>query len=226
MAEQLSFDLPARPVLGRTDFFVSPANRMAVAMIDAADRWPNGKLILSGPSGAGKTHLAHVWATETGARIVSASDLPSLDIAQMAVQAIAIEDVPRIASDTSAQQALFHLHNLLMANGHRLLMTGRGAPNLWALELADLQSRIDGTTHIDLLAPDDTLLAAVMLKLFADRQIAPKPDVIPYLLSRMKRSFSAAEEMVDRLDKAALSQHRTLSRRLASDLLGSLDPGG
>lgn len=223
MAEQLSFDLPAKPVLGRDDFFVSPENAMAVAMIDAADRWPNGKLILSGPSGAGKTHLTHVWAATHAARIVTAADLPSLEIPVLAQRPIAVEDVPEIATDADAQQALFHLHNLIMSQNHQLLMTGQGAPNLWSLSLPDLQSRIDGTTHIALLAPDDRLLAAVLAKLFADRQITPKPDVIPFLLSRMDRSFLAAEDIVNRLDKAALARHHTLSRRLASELLGGQD---
>lgn len=226
MAEQLSFDLPAKPVLGRDDFFVSPENAMAVAMIDAAERWPNGKLILSGPAGAGKTHLTHVWAATNDARIVSAAHLPSLDVPTLAEHPIAVEDVPAITSDGDAQQALFHLHNLILAQGHQLLMTGRGAPNLWSLSLPDLQSRIDGTTHISLLAPDDTLLAAVLAKLFADRQITPKPDVIPFLLSRMDRSFRAAEDIVSRLDKAALSRHHTLSRRLASELLGGQEENG
>ncbi|MEY8831390.1 DnaA/Hda family protein [Sedimentitalea sp. XS_ASV28] len=221
MAEQLSFDLPAMPVLGRDDFFVSPENAMAVAMIDASDSWPNGKLVLSGPSGAGKTHLTHVWAAANDAEIVTAADLPSRDIPALAKWCAAVEDVPQIAADTEAQNALFHLHNLILSQGNRLLLTGRGAPNLWALTLPDLQSRIDGTTHIALLAPDDRLLAAVLAKLFADRQITPKPDVIPFLLSRMDRSFRAAEDIVRRLDKAALSEHRTLSRRLASELLGA-----
>jgi chromosomal replication initiation ATPase DnaA len=119
-----------------------------------------------------------------------------------------------------AQKALFHLHNLLLAQGHRLLMTGRSAPNFWSLGLPDLQSRIDGTTHVRLLPPDDALLAAVLAKLFADRQIIPKPDVIPFLLSRIDRSFQAASGIVDELDRAALSRHRTLTRQLASELIG------
>ncbi len=223
MAEQLSFDLPARPVLGRDDFFVSPANALAVAMIETPETWPAGKLVLTGPAGAGKTHLAHVWADRTGARILDAAALPDQDIPALAQAPVAIEDVPGIARDATAQQALFHLHNLLMAGGRRLMMTGRAAPNLWDLSLPDLQSRVQGAAHIALEAPDDRLLAAVLAKLFADRQITPRPDVIPYLLHRMDRSFLAATRIVDRLDRAALAQGRTLSRRLAGELLS--DPG-
>ncbi|MDK3074949.1 DnaA/Hda family protein [Sedimentitalea sp. JM2-8] len=223
MAEQLSFDLPARPALGRDDFFVSPANALAVAMIEYPDTWPGGKLVLSGPAGSGKTHLCHVWAAHTGARIVKASATTERDVPALAAGPVAVEDVPEIATDETAQNALFHLHNLALAQGNRLLLTGRPSPNLWGLSLPDLQSRVQGATHIALSPPDDPLLAAVLAKLFADRQITPRPDVIPFLLQRMDRSFLAAADIVDRLDRAALSQGRTLSRKLAAGLLGHMD---
>ncbi len=221
MAEQLSFDLPARTVLGRDDFFVSPANALAVAMIEAPWSWPSGKLVLSGPEGSGKTHLAHVWAASTGASIVSAAELADIDVPSLAQAPVAVENVPEIASDLPAQNALFHLHNQLQAQRHLLLMTGRTAPRHWALSLPDLQSRVEGTSHISLQAPDDMLLAAVLAKLFADRQIAPKADVIPFLLHHMDRSFLAAAGIVDRLDRAALSQGRKVSRKLAGEVLGA-----
>lgn len=219
MAAQLSFDLPAKPALGRDDFFVSPANALAVAMIDHAETWPGGKLVLSGPRGSGKTHLSRVWAHRTGARIVAAADLSESGLAALARGPVAVEDVPEIAARPEAQTVLFHLHNLLQAEGHRLLLTGRPAPGFWGLGLPDLQSRIAAAPHVALAAPDDRLLAAVLAKLFADRQIAPRPDVIPYLVTRIDRSFEAAATIVDRLDRAALAETRTLSRALAVDLL-------
>ena len=219
MAEQLSFDLPAIPALGREDFFVAPSNAMAVAMIDAGAGWPGGKLVLTGPAGAGKTHLAHAWASQTGARIVPAKGLGEDQVPDLAAGPVVIEDVPDIADDMPAQKALFHLHNLALANGQALMMTGRPAPNLWALSLPDLQSRVQAATHVALEAPDDSLLAVVLAKLFSDRQILPRPDVIPYLVSRMDRSFAAAAEIVDQLDRMALAESRTLSRALAIRLL-------
>ena len=67
MAQQLSFDLPARPALGRDAFFVADSNALAVAAIDGWRDWAGGKLVLVGPAGSGKTHLSHVWAADTGA---------------------------------------------------------------------------------------------------------------------------------------------------------------
>ena len=215
MAEQLIFDLPAIPALGREDFFVAASNAMAVSMIDGDVVWPGGKLVLTGPAGSGKTHLAHVWAKRSGAQIIAAQKVTEAQVPTLATAPVVIEDLPEIAHDADALKAAFHLHNLVLANGHTLMMTGRAAPNLWDLTLPDLQSRVQAATHVALEAPDDSLLTVVLAKLFADRQILPRPDVIPYLVRRMERSFQSAAELVDILDRAALSESRTLTRALA-----------
>lgn len=221
MPHQLSFDLPAKIALGRDDYFVSPANALAVALIEAPD-WPGGKMVLYGPAGAGKTHLTHVWAAQSGARIITACDLTEDRVPELAQGPIAVEDLPQIAKDTTKQTALFHLHNLVLANGHTLLMTGQGAPHLWAMSLPDLQSRIEGAQQVALDHPDDALLSAVLAKLFDDRQIMPRPDVIAYLVRHMDRSLDTAAQIVERLDRVSLDENRSLSRALATRLLGEI----
>ncbi|WP_271949468.1 DnaA ATPase domain-containing protein [Ruegeria faecimaris] len=220
MALQLSFDLPAKTALGREDFFVSPANALAVAMISATS-WPGNKLVLSGPAGAGKTHLAHVWAAETGGRIVQASQIKHDEVPDLAQTPIAVEDVPMIAGDIDQQKTLFHLHNLVLAEGHALLMTGRLAPNFWQLPLPDLQSRIEGAHHVALDPPDDALLGAVLAKLFVDRQLNPGPEVIAYLVKHMDRRFETAASAVALLDQLALSEKRDITRALAVRVLSA-----
>lgn len=220
MAEQLSFDLTSRPALGREDFFVAPSNALAVAMIDADAAWPSGKLVLTGDEGSGKTHLVHVWAARQGARVIAAADLTEDAVPDLAAGPVAVEDVPQIARDAALQAALFHLHNLTLANGNLLLMTGRGAPRDWGLTLPDLQSRIEGTQAAALQPPCDKLLAVLLAKLFADRQIAPRPDVIPYLVRRMDRSHAEATRIVEAIDRASLAQGRPVTRDLVATLLG------
>ncbi|WP_322865444.1 DnaA ATPase domain-containing protein [Aquicoccus sp. G2-2] len=222
MPRQLAFDLPALTALGREDFFVSPANAHAVTMVETWHTWPSRKLALIGPSGAGKTHLAHVWAGLAEARIIAASALPRLDIPDLAQSNIAIEDVPMIAGQADAEVALFHLHNLALAEGHSLLMTAHTAPSRWGLVLPDLKSRVEGTTPVTLEPPDDALLCAVLMKLFADRQLSPTPETIPYLTRRIDRSFDTARRTVAALDAAALEGGREITRKLAADVLDDL----
>ena len=220
MATQLSFDLASMTALGREDFFVSPANALAVAMISATS-WPENKLVLSGPTGSGKTHLVHVWAAESRGQIVQASALRYDDVPNLARAPVAVEDVPMIAANVEQQNTLFHLHNLVLAEGHALLMTGRPAPKQWQLPLADLQSRVEGAHHVALESPDDTLLGAVLAKLFSDRQLNPAPEVISYLVKHMERSFETSVQIVAQMDDIALSEKRNITRALAVRLLNT-----
>lgn len=216
---QLTFDLPARPALGREDFFVSPANAQAVALIEGWHDWPARKLVLCGPKGAGKTHLAHVWAGLSGAQIIDADELESSDIAALAEGPVAIEDAAGIAGRPEAEEALFHLHNLVLAEGHALLVTAGSPPRRWGLALPDLASRMEAALLARLEAPDDALLAAVLAKLFADRQLAPSPDCVPYLARRIERTFEAAHTIVAEIDARALASGRRVTRALAAEVL-------
>ncbi|WP_227270544.1 HdaA/DnaA family protein [Roseobacter weihaiensis] len=224
MPRQLGLDLPGITALGRADFLVAASNALAVTLIEDWQTWAGRKLVLTGPEGSGKTHLTHVWASLSGAQICAAADLSDLDIPTLAQGQVAVEDVPQIAGDAEAQTALFHLHNLVLAEGHALLLTGEGAATHWALDLPDLASRIAGTHAVALKTPDDALLSAVLAKLFSDRQITPKPDLIPYLIRRIDRSFAAARDIVAALDAASLAEKRPITRSFAAAVLDNRVP--
>ncbi|QYX55880.1 chromosomal replication initiator DnaA [Roseovarius sp. SCSIO 43702] len=219
MADQLSFDLPARPAMGRDAFFVSGSNAAAVAMIEGWQDWPARKLMLRGPEGSGKSHLAHVWAGLSGASIVASTDLAKADIPALAQACVAVEDIGMIAGDADSERALFHLHNLVLAEGHSLLLTTRGVVPLSGIVLPDLASRLEGTPEIRITEPDDDLLAAVLMKLFSDKQLRPAPETIPYLVPRIPRSFATLPALVQRLDRMALDTGRPINRRLAAHAL-------
>lgn len=218
MTRQLVLDLPLREARGREAFFIAPANARAVAALDAWADWPQGKAVLCGPPGAGKSHLAQVWATATGASVLPATDLAAADLPGLATNAVAIEDADRISGDrAAAETALFHLHNLLAEAGRPLLVTAASPPRDWGLGLPDLASRMQAAPLIRLDPPDDTLLRAVLVKLFADRQVQVAPQVIDYLLPRMTRSLEAARALVADLDARALAEGRPITRAMAAD---------
>ena len=221
MAEQLGFDLPARAALGRDDFFVSDANAMALALVDSWPNWAGNKLAIIGPEGSGKTHLAHVWAAQSGARIVDAASLTKDAVPDLAQTPIAVENVPAIAKDAAAQDALFHLHNLTLAEGHSLLVTGVSEPKHWGLTLPDLKSRLEGTTTAVLKEPDDALLSILLAKLFVDRQLTPNTETIAYMVKHMDRSFAEARRLVRNIDQASLAKKRKVSRALAAEVMNT-----
>ena len=219
MAEQLTFDLPVRISRARGDFFVSDANAMAVARLDNTSTWPNGKLVLVGPEGSGKTHLAHVWAEANGGLpVTNVGTLPVCDIPEIEGP-VAIEVQDHLSMSAREEEAFFHFHNHMQAQQFPLLMIARTPPSQWDIALPDLKSRMVATDIVQIDAPDDALLAAVMVKQFADRQIVVAPNVISYLTSHMQRSFAEAERLVTELDKAALSEGRAVTRPLAQRVL-------
>ncbi|EBA09895.1 DnaA ATPase domain-containing protein [Sagittula stellata] len=224
--KQLPLPLPAREALGREDFFVSEANAMAVALIDRWSEWPGAKMVICGPRGSGKTHLAHVWAKLSGARILNADTLAGADIPDLAAAPLCVEDVERIAGDRPAEEALFHLHNLALAQGHQLLMTAEREPSLWPLVLPDLKSRIMGAQVARLGAPDDALLTALLAKQFADRQITPGPEVLSYLTRHMPRSHAAARDVVAALDESSLADKKRVTRSMAAAVLARMASAG
>ena len=222
---QLTIDLPARTALGREDFYVAAPNAMAMAMVDQWPGWPGGKLLITGPEGAGKTHLAHVWAARSHARIIAAVALSEADIPALTATPIAVEDAQTIAGDRAAEVAFFHLHNHLLAEGQTLMVTADRPAHLWGLTLPDLASRMQGCASAAIEGPDDALLSVLLAKLFADRQIVPQAEVIPYLLRRMDRSFAAARRTVAAIDALALSEKRDVTRPLAARVCEMLENG-
>ncbi len=225
-AQQLPLPLPSRAALGREDFFVSPANALAVSQIDTWRDWSAHKLILVGPGGAGKTHLAHVWQQQSGGSIIAARDLLGAEIPMLAAGHVCVEDVEEISGNRPAEETLFHLHNLVLANGGTLMITARREPVHWRLTLPDLASRMMAIPVARIEDPDDALLSALLAKLFADRQIMPTPEVIGYLVSRMPRSYETAARLVSALDAEALAHRRSVSRPLAARVLAQVVPPG
>lgn len=223
MNRQLAFDLPARQAFLRGDFFASPANAAALAAVEGGQDWPAGKMVLTGPAGSGKTHLAHIWASATGARLIEAVDLVGTDLPTLAAtRAVGVEDADRIAGDRAAETALFHLHNMLAGTG-RLLITATTPPRDWGMVLPDLKSRMQAAALTRIDPPDDALLSAVLVKLFADRQIAVPANLIPFLVLRIERSIDAARDVVAKLDGLALALGRPVTRALAAAYMAPPD---
>ncbi len=213
---QLALALDHAASFAREDFLAGPSNEAALAMIDRWPDWPARALLLVGPEGAGKSHLAAIWAALSGARLVAARALDAVNLpGALATGALVVEDLRNGAVD---ERALFHLLNLVSEEEASLLITAREMPNAMGFKLADLVSRLAALPVVQIATPDDTLLRAVIVKLFADRQLAVDESLVGYLATRIERSFAGARAAVERLDAEALRQKRPVTRALAGEV--------
>ncbi|MGF1457261.1 MAG: hypothetical protein ACFB6R_18020 [Alphaproteobacteria bacterium] len=219
---QIPLPLPFDPSFARDRLCVTGSNEAPVALVDAWPDWGGPCALIAGPAGSGKTHLARVWGSRSGARLVP-------------VEAIRADVVPALLADSALavdlgeppfadEPALFHLINLARETASSVLFTARSHPAGWTLERADLASRLRAMPSAVLDAPDDALLEAILGKLFADRQIAVDPRVITFLIARMERSWDAVLTLTDRLDEVSLARKRPITRHLAQEVLESMDP--
>ena len=217
--KQLAFDLPLDPRYGREDFLVSPSNERAYGFIERWPDWPDTMLVLTGPPGSGKSHLASIWATGAHAWTVPASEVSGEAIPHLVSNgALVLEDVDRSARD---EPALFHLLNHARERRAFVLATASGPAESWGLGTPDLLSRLRLAPSVALEAPDDALLKAVLVKLFVDRQLVVDTSVVDYIALRIERSLAKAAEVVNLLDREALSRGRRVSRAIAAEILGA-----
>jgi chromosomal replication initiation ATPase DnaA len=214
---QLAFALPHAESLSRDNFLEGPANAAALALVDSWPDWPNRIMLLIGPEGSGKSHLAAVWAEEAGARSTTAHALTATSVpGALATGALVVEDLNAQSFD---ERALFHLMNLAREDQAFVLITARVPPAAFQVELRDLRSRLRAVPVVTLLPPDDQLFRALIIKFCADRQLSIDETVVSYLATRIERSFAAARQAVELLDTEALRLGRPVTRALAAELL-------
>jgi chromosomal replication initiation ATPase DnaA len=214
---QLVLDLPHRQALGAEDFLVSRSNEVAVALVDAWPEWPGPAVLVCGPQGSGKSHLANVWRLRSGAQAVTGAGLSETAIGDLEFhRALVVEDIDR---GIACERTLFHVLNLAREQSHFVLLTTRTPPGDIEVPLPDLRSRLRALPLVTLDAPDEPLLKGVLVKLFSDRQLAIEPHVVAFLALRMERSLEAASRVVAAVDRLSLALQRRVTRSVAAEAL-------
>ncbi len=220
---QLALDLSFRPAMSREDFLIASSNEAAVGMVDLWPDWPHPALLIVGPQGSGKSHLAEVFRMRAGGSKVTAGDLTVDAVPDLlSAGACVVEDLPGKAG-AEAETALFHLLNLAKESRGFVLLTACNYPALWNISLKDLASRLNAAPAVALGTPSDTLLRGLLVKLFADRQISVDESVVGYLVRNMERSGNAARLLVEEIDRRSLAAKAPVTRPFASKVLRSLD---
>lgn len=219
---QLALDLAVNESFSRDDFLETPGNAPVLQTIDRWPDWTGAELILVGPEGSGKSHLAAIWAHLSGARTISGHALATAHVpTALATGALVVED---LTLGEFEERALFHLINLAREEAAYLLLTARSRPAGWSFAVADLASRMRAIPVAALPPADDGLMRAILVKLFADRQLQVDEALVHFIAARIERSPLAARTAVEHLDAEALKRGRPVNRALAAELLreGSL----
>ena len=209
---QLALNLHHRPAMGREDFLVSPANAEAVGWIDRWPDWPGSSVVIVGPAGSGKSHLGHVWQKRSHATFFGPDTAP--DPARTPENAF-VDDV----DSQNRDPVIFHLYNAVSRDGGYVLLTASTPPARWAGRLPDLTSRLAAVPTVYIHPPDETLISAMIVKMFADRQLGVETEVVDYIVARMERSFETVRELVAELDQVSLAGRRRITVPLVRAVL-------
>jgi ATPase involved in DNA replication initiation len=217
VSRQLVLDLPHEPSLAAEDFLESPSNAEALTMIERWPDWPDRTLLVVGPAGSGKSHLGAIWAERAQAQAIR----PGTALAGGSGPLVAlIEDGDRAAYP---EAAFFHVLNHVRESGGWCVVTARKPPTLWGLTTPDLVSRLRLAPSVPIGRPDAALMRAVLVKLFADRQIHIEEDVVAYAARHCEQSLEAVNTFVAAIDEKSLAEGRRITRQLAARTVAALE---
>lgn len=217
-SSQAVLNLSHKPTYQVEDYVVSSHNRHAYGWIDSWPKWSSHCLILYGPKGCGKTHLAHIWAGKSHGQVMGYDDLKGTNLDDLCQKhrAIVIEDLPESFDET----LLFHLYNAVKQADGYILMTTETPPQNWSIQLPDLQSRIKSALWSEILPADDDMLLALMRKVFSDEQVLVSEQVLTYILNHQERSFENVLTSVRQINTFALATKRPITLPLVKQVLG------
>lgn len=217
-AHQLPLDLPFVHDYHHDNYLVAESNGLAYSIVMRWPDWIEPVVFLQGPKGSGKTHLAQIWKSRAQAQAVSVETLVKhFEALSLAQKPILIDGLSRM--DLSEQRVLFHLINAFRGAKQSLLITSQYTRPELCVSLPDLDSRLRLATTLSLNAPDDTMLQALCLKLFSDRQITISQQALRTLTLHIDRSFERIHEVIGSLDRYSLIHKRPITSRLILELL-------
>ncbi len=177
------------------DFLISESNRAAFEHLKRWSVWPVRAALLTGPRKSGRSLLGRIFVRKTGGRLFD-------------------------NAEQHDEEALFHAWNQAQETRKPLLMIADAPPPAWQVALPDLRSRLAATPQIAIAPPDDRLIGDLIVKLLGDRGIALPPELPAFLVPRIERSYVAVQQVVEALDRAALSHHRRMTVAMAKRALG------
>lgn len=210
---QIPLNLSPSPDFSLASFEVGDCNCAAYAAVTAWPNWPAPILMISGPKGSGKTHLGQAWAKANDALVLSGEE--SVDLTTIGQKPVFLD-----VANRAVEAQIFGLLNFALSGQMPgLLLAARQAPQLWDIDLPDLRSRLINVPSAMLEEADDTILDAIIRKLFEDQGRMVKADVVAYLIKHEARSIPSLRRVVTELEHAARRAKRDVTRSFTASFL-------
>lgn len=217
---QLVMPFASAPSYHAADFIRGEANASALGWVERWPDWPYSILLLHGPGGSGKTHLAHVFAAHSGAQFIAPARLGTVPADQILTgnHAWVLDGLAEVKSEAALAQLINHAR----ARGDYLLITATRAAAEHDFALPDLASRLRALPAVSIAAPDDALLTGLLAKSFADLQLRVTPEVLAYAITHLERSYGAVAAFTRAVDHLSLTHGRAITIPLVRDALRAM----
>ena len=226
MTDQFHFSLGSKVSYSLDDYFVSSCNEVAFKHVTSFPNWGEGRLakvcLIYGPKFSGKTHIANIFSSVSGAKFIHSNDLEHFSPLNIvnSNNAFIIDDFDQ---KLEYEEAMFHIFNECLDRGKFLLFLSSSARNHLKFMTKDFASRIMAINDIEIKDPSLELMEAIIHKNFSDRQILISPEITKYILTRINRSYRAIEALTRKIDQVSLAQKSRINLSLVKEVLQGLE---
>ncbi|MBW8308505.1 MAG: hypothetical protein K0M45_02505 [Candidatus Paracaedibacteraceae bacterium] len=213
--QQLAIPLPDQLTTDATTLLIEPANREVWTWLSANPEWPLPQVVVVGPAGSGKSHMARALSLLGGGILLTAEG--NHDPLQLvhSFPVIIVDDYDHYKDE----RWLFHLYNLAKEHQRQVVYFGRTAPASHPFVVNDLASRLRSLPCIEIHEPDDNLFRKLFRKELLKRGMMCGDDILEYIYRRFDRSYGTIHHLVKLIDELTLSQQRPLTLPLLKEVI-------
>ncbi len=216
MNDQLILKFPTQQAYKKEDFYISPSNQEAYDFINNWPHWIKKIVNIYGPSGSGKSHLAHILKNKTLCLKIESKNLKDdIFFKFKTKETLILENL----EESISEKLLFTLWNTVLQDNKYLLITSKKPISSYKFKLKDLTSRVNSSLIFGIKLPSDDLISVILAKNFSDKQIKVEKKHIDYILKRIDRSYEKISQFILTLDKYSLKKGSPFGLKLIKEVL-------
>ena len=198
------------------DFYVSSSNKYAFNIINGWPKWLKKTVNLYGEQYSGKSYLSKIFETKTTCLNIESINFTNEILLKFKTkQALIIENF----NYNIPEKLLYSLINIVEQENKYLLITSLKPLNKFDFKLKDLNSRINNCLCVEIGAPDDELIYALIVKNFSDRQINIDKKIIEYIIKRINRSYKDIFLFIYKVDQLSLQKGKPINLSIIKKIL-------